>query len=61
MTIEDIIDRLHKVIENLRDAYESGRWYEVEDAIEDLEDIATELWGIALKRTKPSPPSSARA
>ena len=61
MTIEDIIDRLHKVIENLRDAYESGRWYEVEDAIEDLEDIATELWGVALKHTKPSTPSSARA
>ncbi len=34
---DDVIDRLRTLIEELREASEDGRWYIVEDVIEELE------------------------
>ena len=47
--LDDVIDRLRRLVEELREASEDGRWYIVEDVIEELEKIINELQGIAVK------------
>jgi rRNA-processing protein FCF1 len=37
------------LVEELREASEDGRWYIVEDVIEELEELTNELQGIAVK------------
>ena len=47
--LDDVIDRLRRLVEELREASEDGRWYVVEDVIEELEGVIDELQGIAVK------------
>ncbi len=37
------------MVEELREASEGGRWYVVEDVVEELEELTNELQGIAVK------------
>jgi hypothetical protein len=37
--LDDVIDRLRTLVEELKEASEDGRWYIVEDVIEELEGV----------------------
>ncbi|MCG2892511.1 MAG: hypothetical protein L7H00_03155 [Vulcanisaeta sp.] len=47
--LDEVVDRLRRLAEELREASEGGEWYVVEDVAEELEEIAEELMGIAVK------------
>jgi signal transduction histidine kinase len=47
--LDEVIDRLRTLVEELREASEDGKWYVVEDVIEELEEVINELQGIAVK------------
>ncbi len=52
--LDEVIDRLRELVEELREASEDGRWYIVEDVIEELEELTNELQGIAVKLERQS-------
>jgi hypothetical protein len=58
--LDDVIDRLRKLVEELRGASEDGRWYVVEDVIEELEGVINELQGIAVKLERQAVKTRAR-
>ncbi len=58
--LDDVIDRLRTLIEELREASEDGRWYIVEDVIEELEELTNELQGIAVKLERQAMKTRAR-
>jgi rRNA-processing protein FCF1 len=58
--LDDVIDRLRTLIEELREASEDGRWYIVEDVIEELEELTNELQGIAVKLERQAVKTRAR-
>ncbi len=47
--LDEVVDRLRRLAEELREASEGGEWYVVEDVAEELEEIAEELMGLAVK------------
>ena len=47
--LDEVIDRLRELVEELEEASEGGRWYVVEDAIEELEDVINDLWGLSVR------------
>ena len=47
--LDEVVDRLRRLVEELREASEDGAWYRVEDVIEELEELTNELQGIAVK------------
>jgi len=47
--LDEVIDRLRELVEELEEASEGGRWYVVEDAIEELEDVINDLWGLSIR------------
>jgi hypothetical protein len=47
--LDDVIDRLRTLVEKLREASEDGRWYIVEDVIEELEELINDLWGLSVR------------
>ena len=58
--LDEVIDRLRTLIEELREASEGGRWYVVEDVIEELEELTNELQGIAVKLERQAVKTRAR-
>ena len=58
--LDDVIDRLRALVEELREASEDGRWYVVEDVIEELEGVIIELQGIAVKLERQAVKTRAR-
>ncbi len=58
--LDEVIDRLRTLIEELREASEDGRWYIVEDVIEELEELTNELQGIAVKLERQAVKTRAR-
>jgi len=67
--LDDVIDRLRELVEELREASEDGRWYIVEDVIEELEGVINDLWGLSIRcrrgsrgaRSPENPPRKATA
>ncbi len=47
--LDDVIDRLRRLAEELREASEGGEWYVVEDVIEELEGVINDLWGLSIR------------
>jgi hypothetical protein len=47
--LEELIDRLRELVEELRGASEDGRWYVVEEVVEDLEGVINDLWGLSIR------------
>ena len=47
--LDEVIDRLRRLVEELREASEGGRWYIVEDVVEGLEGIINDLWGLSVR------------
>jgi hypothetical protein len=47
--LDEVIDRLRELVEELREASEDGRWYIVEDVVEELEDVINDLWGLSVR------------
>jgi hypothetical protein len=47
--LNDVIDRLREIAGRLREASKDGRWYIVEDAVEDLEGVINDLWGLSVR------------
>jgi predicted AAA+ superfamily ATPase len=47
--LDEVIDRLRELVEELEETSEGGRWYVVEDAIEELEDVINDLWGLSIR------------
>jgi hypothetical protein len=47
--LDDVIDRLRRLVEELREASESGEWYIVEDVVEELEGVINDLWGLSIR------------
>ena len=47
--LDEVIDRLRTLVEELREASEDGRWYVVEDVIEELEELINDLWGLSVR------------
>jgi rRNA-processing protein FCF1 len=58
--LDEVIDRLRRLTEELREASEGGRWYVVEDVIEELEELTNELQGIAVKLERQAVKTRAR-
>jgi len=58
--LDEVIDRLRRLVEELREASEDGRWYVVEDVIEELEELTNELQGIAVKLERQAVKTRAR-
>ncbi len=58
--LDDVIDRLRELVEELREASEGGRWYVVEDVVEELEELTNELQGIAVKLERQAVKTRAR-
>jgi len=58
--LDEVIDRLRGLVEELREASEDGRWYVVEDVIEELEELTNELQGIAVKLERQAVKTRAR-
>jgi Cys-tRNA synthase (O-phospho-L-seryl-tRNA:Cys-tRNA synthase) len=46
--LDEVVDRLRRLVEELRETSEDGRWYMVEDVIEELEGVINDLWGLGL-------------
>jgi len=49
LDLDEVIDRLRELVEELREASENGRWYIVEDVVEELEGIINDLWGLSVR------------
>jgi SpoU rRNA methylase family enzyme len=47
--LDDVIDRLRRLVEELREASEDGTWYKVNDMVEELEGVINELMGMAVR------------
>ena len=47
--LDEVIDRLRELVVELREASEDGRWYVVEDVIEELEGVINDLWGLSVR------------
>jgi hypothetical protein len=47
--LEELIDKLRELVEELRGASEDGRWYVVEEVVEDLEGVINDLWGLSIR------------
>jgi hypothetical protein len=47
--LDEVIDRLRRLVEELREASEGGRWYIVEDVVEGLEGVINDLWGLSVR------------
>jgi len=47
--LDEVVDRLRRFVEELREASEDGAWYRVEEVVEELEELINELQGIAVK------------
>ena len=47
--LDDVIDRLRRLVEELREASEGGEWYVVEDVVEGLEELINDLWGLSVR------------
>jgi hypothetical protein len=47
--LEELIDRLREIAGRLREASEDGRWYIVEEVVEDLEGVINDLWGLSVR------------
>jgi len=47
--LDEVIDRLRRLVEELREASEDGRWYMVEDVVEELEGVINDLWGLSVR------------
>ena len=58
--LDEVIDRLRRLVEELREASEDGRWYIVEDVVEELEELINELQGIAVKLERQAAKPGAR-
>ncbi len=47
--LDEVVDRLRRLAEELREASEDGRWYVVEDVVEELEGVINDLWGLSIR------------
>jgi len=47
--LDEVVDRLRRLVEELREASEDGRWYMVEDVVEELEGVINDLWGLSVR------------
>jgi len=47
--LDEVIDRLREIAGQLRGASEDGRWYMVEDMVEELEGVINDLWGLSVR------------
>jgi hypothetical protein len=47
--LDDVIDRLRALVEELRETSEDGRWYIVEEVVEELEGVINDLWGLSIR------------
>ena len=47
--LDEVIDRLRRLVEELREASEDGRWYVVEEVVEGLEGVINDLWGLSIR------------
>jgi len=47
--LDEVIDRLRRLVEELREASEGGEWYVVEEVIEGLEELINDLWGLSIR------------
>jgi hypothetical protein len=49
LDLDDVIGRLREIAGRLREASEDGRWYVVEEVVEDLEGVINDLWGLSVR------------
>jgi hypothetical protein len=47
--LDEVIDRLRRLVEELKEASEGGRWYIVEEVVEGLEGVINDLWGLSIR------------
>jgi len=47
--LDEVIDRLREIAGRLREASEDGRWYIVEEVVEELEGVINDLWGLSIR------------
>jgi hypothetical protein len=47
--LDEVVDRLRRLVEELREASEGGEWYVVEDVVEELEGVINDLWGLSIR------------
>jgi hypothetical protein len=47
--LDEVIDRLREIAGRLREASKDGRWYIVEEVVEDLEGVINDLWGLSIR------------
>jgi len=47
--LDEVVDRLRRLVEELREASEDGRWYVVEEVVEGLEGVINDLWGLSIR------------
>jgi hypothetical protein len=47
--LDEVIDRLREIAGRLRETSKDGRWYIVEEVVEDLEGVINDLWGLSIR------------